>query len=162
MVAGGTSHGRDDELMEVLNHALGTAEPVPAEVVAGAKAAWTWRTIDAELAALSYDSLLDDRALAGVRGTDTLRALSFEASGLLIEIEVADDGDRRSLTGQLVPGPPGGAGELSIEWVDGRPPVSMAVDHVGRFAADRVPGGVVRLRLGPADGPTTVTAWVPI
>ena len=31
-------------------------------VVAAAREAWTWRTIDAELAALVHDSTLDDQA----------------------------------------------------------------------------------------------------
>ena len=44
------------------------SEPVPADVVAAAKATFTWRTIDAELAALTFDSVADADALAGVRG----------------------------------------------------------------------------------------------
>ena len=58
----------DDRLIEVLRRALAEADEVPTEVVAAARAAWTWRTIDAELAALVHDSTLDDQELAGVRG----------------------------------------------------------------------------------------------
>ena len=62
---------------------------------AAARAAWTWRTIDAELAALVHDSTLDDQELVGVRGAATVRALSFAAGEHMIEVEVSEDGDRR-------------------------------------------------------------------
>ncbi len=46
----------DDQLLEVLRDALTTAREVPPGLVAAGKAAYSWRTIDAELAALTYDS----------------------------------------------------------------------------------------------------------
>ena len=67
MNAGGVPHEADEQLMQLTALALSDQEAVPAEVVAAAKAAWTWRTIDAELAELAHDSSLDD-ALAGCEG----------------------------------------------------------------------------------------------
>ena len=113
MTAGGAPQGADDNLMELLRQTLADVDGVPDDVVAAAKEVWTWRTIDAELAELAHDSLLDDAAMAGVRGTATLRALSFTAGSLFIEVEVSEDGDRRGLIGQVVPAPDPGAARSS-------------------------------------------------
>ena len=51
--------------MEALARAVQAIEPVPADVVAAAKASFTWRTIDAELAELTFDSVADTDALVG-------------------------------------------------------------------------------------------------
>ena len=53
--------------LQALRRIAGQIDPEPATVTAGAMAAFSWRTIDAELATLTHDSLLDDDALAGVR-----------------------------------------------------------------------------------------------
>ena len=44
--------------------ALREADPVPEHVLAAARGAWTWRTIDQELADLVFDSATE---LSGVR-----------------------------------------------------------------------------------------------
>ena len=79
----------DDRLVEALRRVLAEADEVPTDVVAAARAAWTWRTIDAELAALVHDSTLDVQELAGVRGAATVRALSFTVGEHYLELEVA-------------------------------------------------------------------------
>jgi len=43
-------------------------------VIEGARAAWTWRTIDQELAELVFDSAGE---LTGVRSEDTARQLTY-------------------------------------------------------------------------------------
>jgi hypothetical protein len=53
-------------LLEELRRIASFVEPVPPETVAAARAAFAWRTIDAELAALVHDSLVDTSA-AGLR-----------------------------------------------------------------------------------------------
>ena len=162
--------GADDELMALLKHALEDADPVPADAVRAAKEAWTWRTIDAELAALTYDSVVEEGALVGVRGTTAVRSLAFETAAVTIEVELIDDGDRRALRGQVVPA---FATAVVLEFSDGRPPVVMLTDELGRFGADRLDGGVARLRIpeqtdATAEDPTAgstgglVTEWVPI
>ena len=89
-------------------------------MVAAAKAVWTWRTIDAELAELAHDSLFDEDALAGVRGASTLRALSFAAGSVFIELEVSEDRDRRGFVGQVMPRPEAANPTLVVEGADGR------------------------------------------
>ena len=92
-------NGRDDELLELVGRALRAVEPVPEHVIAGALAAWTWRTIDAELAELVFDSATE---LTGVRSRNA-RQVTFQAPGVEIEVMVIDDTIRR-IIGQLIPG----------------------------------------------------------
>ena len=70
----------DDELLAFLDEALRTEGDVPPDFVAAGKAAFTWRSIDAELAALVYDSEREP-ALTRTQTAD-LRALTFASAGL--------------------------------------------------------------------------------
>ena len=99
-------NGRDDELLELVGRALRAVEPVPEHVITGALAAWTWRTIDAELAELVFDSATE---LTGVRSEDIARQVTFQAPGVEIEVMVIDDTTRR-IIGQLIPG-----AEMTVE-----------------------------------------------
>ena len=65
----------DDDLLELVGRALRAADPVPERVIEGARAAWTWRTIDEELAELVFDSAAE---LTGVRSEDTARQVTFQ------------------------------------------------------------------------------------
>ena len=47
----------DDQLLAALGEALRSERGVPAEFIAMGKAAFAWYGIDAELAALTYDSV---------------------------------------------------------------------------------------------------------
>ena len=141
-----------DAVMAELQHA-GKLDPVPVDVEAGAIAAFMWRTIDAELAELTYDSLLDENALAGVRSTDASRLLTFEAPGLTVEVE-AQSPPLRRLVGQVVPAQPG---RLRVRHGGGI--AETEVDEVGRFMVEGIPPGAVSLRF-EADGTTVVTDWV--
>ncbi|SDG50953.1 hypothetical protein [Pseudonocardia oroxyli] len=119
----------DDELAAELAAALADRR-APREVVEAAKGLFAWRTVDAELAALTYDSLVD--GLEGVvRGAAGPRALAFEAGDVEIEIEVVPGLDGRRLVGQLAPG--GGA---AVELVLGGESLALTADELGRFAAD--------------------------
>ncbi len=143
----------DDELAELLAQALQRTDPVPVRVLDGARAAFTWRTIDTELAELVFDSA---RELSGVRaGDDANRQVTFRAPGVEIEVMVIDEG-RRRLVGQLVP--PSAA---TVELVGGDMVRSVLTDRLGRFAFDDLAPGPVRLAVLGADGGSTVqTDWV--
>jgi hypothetical protein len=142
----------DDELTAELGRAMRAAAEVPAGFVAAGKAAFTWRNVDAELAALGHDSATG-AALAGTRAERaTLRALTFVASRLTIELEVTAD----ALLGQLVPPQPG---QIELQQRDGAKRVAT-VDELGWFVFHgSVPKGMCRLRLTAADGSTVLTEW---
>ena len=80
------SFSTDDEgLMEELARAVAQTEAVPDHRREAARAAFTWRTIDEELLALTHDSL--ELADAAVRGALDVRTLGFESDGLSLQIE---------------------------------------------------------------------------
>ena len=77
----------DDQLLEVLREAVTIAREMPADFVAVGKAAYAWRTIDAELAALTYDSAWQTEELSLTRAESAeLRMLTFASEGLTIEL----------------------------------------------------------------------------
>jgi hypothetical protein len=150
----------DTELEEELRQAAALAEPVPPGLIQAAVDAFTWRTIDAELAEIAFDSLSDQRDTVLVRGSWQDRLLSFRAGGLTIEVEVTATGSTRGLTGQIVP--PQQA-TVQIRHRDGA--VTRQADELGCFSADSLPAGPVRLscQLAAAgDARPVVTDWVPI
>jgi hypothetical protein len=105
--------------------------PPPDRVVEAAKESYTWRTVDAELAELTNDSLVDQPAVL-TRGPSGPRALTFEAADLAIEVEVTVSGRQRRLLGQLVPAQP-----AQIEVSQAGTTITVEADAAGRF---RFPG----------------------
>jgi hypothetical protein len=152
---GPSSNADDDALLAELGDVLaGPGGAPPSELVAGAKALFTWRTVDAELAVLTYDSLLD--AEAGVRATALPRVLTFEAPGLTVELEVESDPRGRRLSGQLVPATLASV-EVRCDGTLGR----AEADAFGRFAVplpERSERVEVRVRRRPDGAVTTVIA----
>jgi hypothetical protein len=145
----------DDHLIEELAAAIAAGDPVPAEVNAAAKASYTWRTVDAELAELVYDSAVEE--LAGVRSAEgTARQVTFRAPGVEIEIAILSVGTRR-LVGQLVP--PQRA-DVELRW--GSESRTVPSDELGRFTFDDVPVGPISLRcsFGEEDAPVIQTDWM--
>ena len=72
---------------------------------ARARWAFTWRTVDSELAELVADSATDELALSGVRSDAGPRLLTFEVSQLelAVEVQVTESAGARRLLGQVVP-----------------------------------------------------------
>jgi hypothetical protein len=142
----------DDELLATLGRALDAADPVPESVLVGARAAFTWRNIDTELAQIVFDS---NSELAGVRSEDINRQVTFEAPGVEIEVMVVENGNRR-LVGQLVP-----PVERTVELVGSDSVLSVDTDRLGRFDFDDIAPGPVRIVVRGADGERLVqTEWV--
>jgi hypothetical protein len=141
----------DEELEARLRAVTGRVDPVPALVEEGARAAFGWRTIDADLASLLRDSA-DELVEAGVRGATVARQLSFEAEALGIELEVVETGPReRRIEGQLLPPV---AATVVLER-PGAEPVSVEADELGRFVLDAVGAGTVRWRVADVVLPWT-------
>jgi hypothetical protein len=144
-----------DPTFASLRSVIDRADPIPPTVVDAARAAYTWRTIDAELAELTTDSAT---AVAGVRSSSAPRLLTFEGAGVEVEVEVAQTGSTRRLSGQLVPV---GPAQVTVRWSSGSR--EATADDLGRFAVENVPAGSVSLlvlRTG-AEHPI-VTSWISI
>ncbi len=152
--------GDDEQLLGELRLA-GELDRPPAEVVAVAKSLVGWCTLDAELAELTYDSLLDLAALAGVRGSapaGRLLIFASESAGVTVEVEAVAIGARRRLMGQLVP--PQAA---TVEVRHPERSVTVMADEMGRFAADDLPAGPLSLRcrgVEDLDPLAVTTDWV--
>jgi hypothetical protein len=168
----------DDLLVATLKRALRPAASIPESFVAAGKAAFAWRTIDAELAALTYDSAqqsdkpldpadVDDQLVGASRADSApLRALTFASAELTIEVEVTHD----ALFGQLVPPQPGRvdvcvANGAANGVADGEAITDVPIDEVGCFIIRPVPSGSFRLRChtdpaGPSAGATVLTGWM--
>lgn len=130
------------ELRELFSH----IDPVPPLLDDAARSAFTWRTVDAELAELMRDSAeaADEEAGMLVRGGSGPRQLSFESPRLGIELEVTATGERsRRLEGQLLP--PASA-TVTVER-PGEDGVSVQADELGRFVLEGLRAGVVRLHV---------------
>ena len=158
---------QDEELLAALREALpGRPAPpardqqarpagpaVPPEFIAAGQALYTWRSIDAELAELSYDSAQDSLARAGQRAGDpSVRTLTFSSDHLTIELEA----DSEAILGQLVPPQ---AGLVEIQSGPGKG-TETSVDAMGFFTIQPAPGGPFRLRCQGSDGVVVLTEWL--
>jgi hypothetical protein len=146
---GRTGPDEDDRLLDELGDAIRSAQAVPEPFRAAARAAYAWRTVDAELAELIEDSTAP---LAGARaGAPGPRTIRFRTGELVIEVELTAD----ALQGQLVPA---GPGRIELESAGGGSR-DGEVDTVGWFLFAPPPVTTFRLRVRPASGPAVVTAW---
>jgi hypothetical protein len=144
----------DDQLLSALDNALRSARAVPRELVEAGKAAYAWHDIDAELAALTYDSALESRHAPAVTRAEPapLRTLTFVSAQLTIELEVTDD----ALLGQVVPAQ---AGALEVRLAN-RQIITAAVDELGWFVIRPVPAASFRLHCRTASGASVQTDWI--
>lgn len=146
-------------LWRVLAEVVGGVDPLPPEVLQSGRDSFAWRTIDAELAALVYDSSSEPAAAAVVRGPEAPRQLTFEAPELTVGVEVTVLGAHRRLIGQLVPAQ---RGVVTVRPRQGSV-VTVEADELGRFRADDVPAGPCSLRCqlgGPRAGTAVVSDWI--
>lgn len=147
--------GTHQELLARLARIADDIDPVPELTYELGRAAFELRRLDSELAELVHDSAVEMESMAGVRGELSARLLSFEAAEICIDLEVAPQGGRRSLLGQVG----GVVAQVRVESADAVIPVE--VDPFGRFQVTDLPAGRMRLRMDAA-GATYVTSWVTI
>jgi hypothetical protein len=152
----------EEQLLTELRQLGRLLDPVPAEVLFAARGSLAWRRVDAELAELSFDSLVDgDLELAGVRSGDSVRMVSFDGPDLTVEVEVAGLGDHRQLVGQLVP-PQAAIIQLRSPSQGAEAGPDTRADTLGRFTLDLGATGPASLRCALASGRTIETGWVVI
>jgi hypothetical protein len=154
----------DESLVAELQALFARSDAVPPVVDEAARAALGWRRLDADLAELLGDSVLERGELVGARGPGgPARSVSFRAGGLSIDLEIHVDGAERMLLGQLSPG---AAMEIEIQTLDDDLAVTATTDRLGRFRARITGGRSIRLRVpaggGPASARAVETSWIGI
>jgi hypothetical protein len=132
--------GRDEIILALLQKGFEESDPVPADVADFAKAAFTWRDIDAELAALDFDSA-DENVPAGVRSTTTVRMMSFQAGQWMIDIEYDE-------------------ARYSVDLHTSGANFTTESDDLGRFTADGIAPGPLGMVLRFTRGQVVKTQWV--
>jgi hypothetical protein len=151
----------DEALLGSLRKLASRLDPVPAAVRAGAAlgsrfaAPTNW---DAELARLTYDSLLDEEDLRAVRARG-VRQLTFEGPHLTVELQVRAGRSEgpRELVGQLVPPQ---AARIEVRSAEGSVPLEAG--QRGRFRCEVAQAGPMSIRCVADDDATTHTEWVVI
>jgi hypothetical protein len=143
--------GDDERWLAELREALQEAGQVPRAVLEAGYSAYAWRTIDAELAELTYDSSTEDPALAGARSQQApLRSLTFATGSVTLELQI----EPPVLLGQVVPAQPG---ELLVTLRDGTSR-TVPVDELGCFTVDPIPAVQFRIRM--AGEQPVATGWI--
>jgi hypothetical protein len=148
----------NDRLEGELRGLAARIDPVPAELLQAAAGAFAWRDIDAALAELVFDSLLDSDEATLVRGSPDRRLVSFTGGGLTIDVEVTVAGPDRTVMGQIAP-----PQHAAVDIRQRQETVTVEADELGRFQAGPLHPGPVSLRLRPAaggPGSTVVTDWL--
>ena len=147
----------DDELMAELGKAVAERDAVSERRRAAAKAAFTWRAVEEELAELLHDSALE--AGAAVRSVvDAPRMLSFGLSGVILELEVSDG----EVLGQVIAEGAATAYGVHATVILRRPDTPdrrVEADGAGFFRIDDVGPGPARFLVDQA-GWTLTTPWV--
>lgn len=145
----------DDELLAVLGEALREERDVPAYFVETGKAVFAGCPIEAELAALIYDSLVDALPVPAIRASRaTIRELTFATPELKIHVQLTTS----ALRGQVVPPQ---CGELEVH-MTGRASRTIEIDEQGWFTITPVPRGSFRLLCRMPGGVSALTDWLPV
>lgn len=144
-----TDWSDDDALMAALQEAMAETDAVTDRRRETARAAFAWRSVDAELMELLHDSALE--AGAAVRGSDTARLLSFGRGALSVELEV--DGDE--VSGQVLPAQ---AATVTLQR-SGAEDRTVAADGAGFFRFEGVTPGPARFVVTASER-TLTTTWV--
>lgn len=143
----------DNELLSELGAALRSAGPTSDDDLERARATFTWRTVDSELAlaALVYDSSVQDRPLVRSGVGANGRTLIFEGATLLVEVDAGGE----VLTGRVVPPARADISLMAASGTVGR----TTTDDMGQFTLTTPPSGPVRLFCRMATM-RLVTDWV--
>ncbi len=146
----GDGPGVEEELLEEeLRQAASLLDPVPPALLQSAVDAFALRDLEARVAGLTFDSLVDAIPVRGAAAAP--RMLTFTAGEVTLDVELTEDG----LIGQVLPPAP-----ARIEVLTGpRPSTTATADDMGRFTAPVTPSGPFALRLHTTDE-TVMTEWL--
>jgi hypothetical protein len=116
------------------------------------KALFTWHSIDAELATITFDSMTGSAALLVRTETAVLRTMTFQSPSLTVELGLTPNG----LVGQVVPPGPGTARVRTTDGT-GEP---VEINDLGCFVIDVKPTARFRVVCETADGVSVATDWI--
>jgi hypothetical protein len=142
----------DDQLMAALAEALQAESDVPREFIEAGQAAFTWHSIDAELAALTFDSATETMAAAVRSAEATPRFLTFTAADLTIGLEIGQD----EVIGQIVPPQPGHVDAYPVRGAA----LTATIDEIGFFIIRSLPASPFRLHCHADTGVSVLTTWI--
>ncbi|MFD7689262.1 hypothetical protein [Streptomyces sp. NPDC059781] len=136
-------------LEEELRQAAAVLDPLPPALLQIAVDAYALHDLDARVAELTFDSLVDAIPVRGA--TDVPRMLTFTAGEVTLDVEVTAEG----LMGQVLPPRP-----ARVEVLGGpQPGAPLTADDLGRFTTATPPSGPFALRLH-TDDDVVVTEWL--
>jgi hypothetical protein len=146
----------DFEILDGIRAMFERADPMPADLPERVRFSLALRGLETEVARLVTQ---EDPRLAGARGTEQSRTVTFDSDSLSIVIRIAGNksGSVR-IDGWLAPPQP-----REIEMQTPAETLSASSDEQGRFAFAAVPQGTARLVVGAAardqggGGPSVVT-----
>jgi hypothetical protein len=142
----------DDQLMAALAEALQAESDVPREFIEAGQAAFTWHSIDAELAALTFDSATETMAAAVRSAEATPRFLTFTAADFTIGLEIGQD----EVIGQIVPPQPGHVDAYPVRGAA----LTATIDEIGFFIIRSLPASPFRLHCHAGTGVSVLTTWI--
>lgn len=143
----------DEELLARLRALVARVDPVPESVVAAARACGVWRSVESDLALLTYDSASRSEDLVGVRGTEG-RLLSFRSDTMAVDLEILPGG--AGIVGEIE-GPRRARVDVRHSGGSSR----ETADDLGRFRVGQVPAGLLRLEITDEETDrVTRTAWI--
>jgi hypothetical protein len=142
----------EEEVAARLRELLAAVDRVPQAALRAANSAITWRDPEAELARLTAESGLSAPSLRGGEP----RLLTFRASHAIIELEISSEDGAARLLGQLDPPRPAA---VTIE--SATRSLTTRADGHGRFSADGLVSGWIRVVVAPSDSDDerTATQW---
>jgi hypothetical protein len=150
----------DTALMALLGEIAITLDPPPANSYDIGYGLFSLYRMDDELAALVSDSLTSAGAVRA--STTDVRMLSFESSGLTVEVQSSRVGDRVAVLGQVFPSDDSSTESAAyvvyLETQDGIQ-ASVVADQAGRFEFEEIPVGLVRFRVSTGQTSGVATAW---
>jgi hypothetical protein len=128
----------DWEILDGVRELFGRADPMPADLPERIRFSLAMRDLEAEVARLIA---AEQQPLAGVRGAERSRTITFDSDSLtiMIRIDANRDGTVR-IDGWLAP-----AQRREIEMQAITDTLRVSSDDQGRFAFPSVPAGTVRL-----------------
>jgi hypothetical protein len=133
----------DLALLDGIRDMFGVADPMPADLPERIRFRLALRDLEIEVARLADEQ----EALAGIRGAEQSRTITFDSDSLTIMIRIDANRDETvRVDGWLAP-----PQRREIDMKTTAESLSVSSDGQGRFAFARVPRGMAQLVVRPAE-----------